>query len=73
MDTRSIIEMAGGASAIAAASANTKHHVGVNTVHKWRENGIPDWHWPLIIRLTNKMVDPVDLHEANESARARKF
>jgi hypothetical protein len=60
-----IIKNAGGAAAIAAASAEK---FKVDAVYKWPENGIPDRHWPLLIEMAGS--SPEELFAANVAARA---
>lgn len=61
----SIIKAAGGVNAIAAAS---RGELTIDAVHKWRRNGIRDWHWPLLMSLCD--VTPDQLLQANERQRA---
>lgn len=42
--------------------------ITTDAVYKWRNNGIPEWHWKLIKRLAG--VDEKTLHRANERIRA---
>ncbi|WP_415279280.1 carph-isopro domain-containing protein [Brucella sp. BZ] len=59
-----IIELAGGAAVIADAS---KGRIKKDAVYKWPNIGIPDRHWPIIIKLAE--VSPDDLFFANCKAR----
>ncbi|OIM94128.1 hypothetical protein BLN97_12650 [Bradyrhizobium elkanii] len=55
-----VIWAAGGPAKIAAAS---KGAVTVDAVHKWRRNGIRDWHWALLMSLSGVTVE--QLYAAN--------
>lgn len=59
-----IIKRAGGAAAIEAASGG---EVTAAAAYKWQKIGIPDRHWPLIMRLTGVTAD--ELLQANIDAR----
>lgn len=59
-----IIDAAGGAKAITAASGGT---FKVDAVYKWPSIGVPDRHWPLLIQLAG--ATPDELFEANRLAR----
>jgi hypothetical protein len=68
---RELIKLApGGAPAIAEASQRTDHPIGVDAVYKWRLIGIPDHHWPLMLRLTGVSLDAI--FNANQSLRRRR-
>ena len=69
LDARQIVRAAGGATAVARAAADWRHPVTLSSVYKWTVNGIPEAHWPLIMRLAPD-VTPAMLHTANELARA---
>ncbi|WP_051334349.1 GIY-YIG nuclease family protein [Bradyrhizobium sp. Ai1a-2] len=58
-----IIWAAGGPSRIAEAS---KGEISVDAIHKWRRNGIRDWHWALLMSLCDVSVD--QLYRANLTA-----
>lgn len=60
-----IIKSAGGAVKIAAESEG---EITADAVYKWPKIGIPDRHWPLIIRLSN--ATPAELMAANVVARS---
>ena len=60
-----IIKLAGGASAIERESGGS---VTAEAAYKWPKIGIPDRHWPLIMRLTRATAD--QLFRANVVARA---
>jgi len=64
-EIKQIINDAGGAAAVAAASNG---EFKVDAVYKWPSIGIPDRHWPLIIRLAS--TDPEELYAANVAARS---
>jgi len=59
-----IIKAAGGPRNIHEASLGT---VSRDAVHKWPTIGIPDRHWPLLMKLTS--VTAEELFEANRAAR----
>lgn len=59
-----IIEAAGGAAKIAAA---TDGAVTADAVYKWQKNGIPDRHWPIVMPLAG--ATPDELLAANVLAR----
>lgn len=65
MDIRDIIEAAGGAEKIAASIDRSVKLV----VNKWPKIGIPDRHWPTIIKLARKAVTPEQIYKANIAAR----
>lgn len=60
-----IIKDAGGATAIAEASAGK---VTAEAVYKWPKIGIPDRHWPLVLPLASASAD--EMLAANLAARA---
>ncbi len=60
-----IIWAAGGAISIAAASDG---EIAPDAVYKWRQNGIRDWHWELMMKLT--AVTLQQLFDANRAAKA---
>jgi hypothetical protein len=62
-----IIEAAGGAEKVALALGGA---VSVGAVCKWFQNGIPDWHWPMIIPLAGTNAD--EMMAANMEARFSK-
>ena len=62
-----IIEAAGGESAISEAIDGLTHYA----VRKWLKNGIPEKHWMALRGLAPK-ISIIDLHCANEAARAAK-
>jgi hypothetical protein len=64
-EIKQIINDAGGAAAIARASGGA---FKIDAVYKWPEIGIPDRHWPLIIKLAESA--PEELYAANVSARS---
>lgn len=55
-----VIWAAGGPAKIAAASGGA---ISVDAVHKWRRNGIRDWHWALLMSLCAATVE--QLYRAN--------
>jgi hypothetical protein len=59
-----IIRDAGGARAIHEASGGA---FSADAVYKWLSIGIPDRHWPLLIRLSG--ATPEELFKANSAAR----
>jgi hypothetical protein len=62
-----IIREAGGPSTIERAFAVRQKSVTRDAVYKWRNTGIPDRHWPIIIELTDRT--PSEIYEANLLAR----
>lgn len=71
LSIREIIEMVpGGAEAIAKASRSTDLPIGVEAVFKWRKNGIPDGHWPLVMRLADLPLDVI--YSANQRVKRKK-
>ncbi|MGH6861672.1 MAG: carph-isopro domain-containing protein [Phyllobacterium sp.] len=60
-----IIKAAGGATAIATASAGA---IKKDAVYKWPSIGIPDRHWSVIMQLAP--VSPEQLYAANVLARS---
>lgn len=64
---REIIRQAGGPVAVASATSDTAKPVGVDAVFKWYHNGIPDEHWPMLIKRAGVSVD--DLYKANVAVR----
>lgn len=59
-----IIKRAGGAPAIETASDG---EVKAGAVYKWPKIGVPDRHWPLLMRLSGASAD--ELLTANIAAR----
>lgn len=58
-----IIWAAGGPNKIATAS---RGGVAIDAIHKWRRNGIRDWHWALLMSLCDVSVE--QLYAANQMA-----
>lgn len=56
-----IIARAGGAAAVADASCGT---LSSWAVYKWTANGIPERHWPLIMRLAGVSAEQLLLGNA---------
>lgn len=69
-DIRDLIKRAGGAPVISEASQKTDNPVGVDAVYKWQHNGVPDDHWPLMMRLTGVSLDVI--FNANQSLKRRR-
>ena len=70
-----IIEACGGPEAIERAAGPRmdkpeKPRISHWAVRKWPAIGIPDRHWPLIIKLAK--ATPAELHAANTEARTPK-
>lgn len=61
---QSIIKRAGGASRIAELLGG---RLTSDAIYKWPKIGIPDRHWPLIMRLSGASAD--EMLAANVSAR----
>ena len=57
-----LIESAGGAGKISAAL-----QISPDAVYKWRDIGIPDRHWPVLLAMTNATAE--EMLAANISAR----
>ena len=51
-----IIRAAGGASAIARASRDTRKPISGWAVHRWRNYGIPRCHWGLLMQLAPSLT-----------------
>lgn len=68
-NVRQLIEDAGGPKKIADASLKTKKPITAKSVYDWPQIGIPDRHWPILIKLAKATVE--ELYEANRAARAR--
>lgn len=75
MDIREIIEKGGGAPRIAEESERlaaldpvTYRIAKVKAVYKWATNGIPEWHWPVVARLSG--VTEIDIYKANRELEA---
>lgn len=78
MDITSIIlsvpradNVAEAARLIAKESKKTDFPIEVDAVYKWPRNGIPDHHWPVMIKLTGTSVDA--LYAANQALRRSKL
>ncbi len=68
-NVRQIIEDAGGPKEIAKAAKNTRWKITFKSVYDWPQIGIPDRHWPVLIKLAKATAE--ELMEANKKARAR--
>ena len=66
---KQIIQDAGGPKKIAAASKRTRWSISAKSVYDWPAIGVPDRHWPILIRLAAASAH--ELMEANAKARAR--
>lgn len=64
------IEKGGGAGQIARASHAYDRPIGAKSVYKWAENGIPDWHWPMMMDLCGATL--AELHAATHAVRGEK-
>ncbi|MGR4927335.1 GIY-YIG nuclease family protein [Bradyrhizobium sp. CAR08] len=62
-DISDIIWAAGGPNRISAASGG---RVTPDAIHKWRRNGIRDWHWALLMSLCDVSVE--QFYKANLAA-----
>lgn len=67
---KKIIEDAGGPKKIAAESAKTDWVIEAKSVYDWPRIGIPEWHWPILIKHAKATTD--ELHRANKIARAKR-
>ena len=68
-NVRKIIEDAGGPKKIAEASSKTRWPIAAKSVYDWPQIGIPDRHWPILVKLAKATAE--ELYEANKTARAR--
>lgn len=66
---KEIIEDAGGPKRIAEASKRTSTPIVAKSVYDWPQIGIPEKHWPIIIRLAKSSAD--ELYKANLVVRDR--
>lgn len=67
-----ILKAAGGARSIHEASvaeAGADNAIKTDAVYKWSTIGIPDRHWPLIMRLSGASAD--EMLSANVAARTK--
>lgn len=62
-----LIKDADGPDSISAASQETRYPIGPYAVHKWRKNGIPDVHWPILIQKASATAE--EIYQANEVLR----
>lgn len=67
-----IIEAAGGVQAIARHLPSKVNRLGrpvdrASAVYKWTGTGIPERHWPLLIKLAK--TSPSELFKANQAVR----
>lgn len=70
MTVRDIIKDCGGAPRIAEESRRLNaldpalyRVAGLKAVYKWTESGIPEWHWPVVMKLSRH--DEKSIHRAN--------
>lgn len=70
MTVREIIKDCGGAPRIAEESKRLHaldpvlyRVAGLKAVYKWTESGIPEWHWPVVMKLSR--YDEKSIHRAN--------
>ena len=68
-DVRQIIKDAGGPEKISAASGKRGPAVSVKGVYNWVRIGIPEKHWPLLLKLSRASAD--ELYRANRLLRNR--
>lgn len=66
-DIKTIIDDAGGPKKIAKASEKTDWVIVAKSVYDWPQIGIPDRHWPILIKLARATAH--ELMEANRVAR----
>lgn len=59
-----IIEAAGGILPVARRTGMTRQ-----AVTRWIENGVPDWHWPTLMRMAR--VSPDQMFAANQNCPNR--
>lgn len=65
-----IIRIAGGVDRVADATRASRRPVTFEAVYKWPKYGIPEHHWRAVMGLCEGRIGPVELHHANEAARA---
>lgn len=71
MNIEEIIEQAGGAIRIADASAKTQKPIGLWAVYKWRQHGIPQVYWPLLMKLVPGLTVQ-EIFDANRELERRR-
>jgi hypothetical protein len=71
MTVDEIIEQAGGVTAIAKASVNTRKPFGAWAVYKWRQTGIDEAHWPLLMKLVPGLTVQ-QIYDANRELERKK-
>lgn len=72
MTISEIIEKAGGRDAVAAALSADRgegKEIKPDAIRKWPMIGIPDRHWPTILKLVPELT-PQELFDANVAARS---
>jgi hypothetical protein len=69
MPVQQIIRECGGAVKVAAASQETPNPITSEAVFKWYRNGIPEDHWPLVMRLSGRKLE--DVYNANRVVEER--
>jgi hypothetical protein len=67
---RQIIDAAGGSAAVTVAAFQAGHELTTGAIYKWRQNGIPDRYWSILMPMAGATAD--ELLAANEHARAGK-
>jgi hypothetical protein len=71
MSIDEIIRLAGGAAHIADASAKTQKPFGLWAVYKWRQHGIPQVYWPLLMTLIPGLTVQ-EIFDANRELERKK-
>ena len=67
---KQIIQAAGGPKKIAAATQKTARPISSKSVYDWPTIGIPERHWPVLIKLAKS--SPEELMRVNAKARASR-
>ena len=70
MNVTDLIEQAGGPVVISDASRKTRKYVQRRVVLDWKRNGIPEWHLPLMSRLTGVSIE--ELREISDALRRKR-
>ena len=71
MNIDEIIAAAGGHERIAERAQARGQKLSIYAPLKWRENGIPEKHWQLVMRLVRGLT-PEDIYLANKKLRKQR-
>lgn len=78
MIVRDLIKLCGGAPRIAEESKRlnkaqpaTYRVAGLKAIYKWAEGGIPQWHWPVVMKLSG--VTETEIYQANRDLEKKAF